>query len=138
MKEMSNSLQHIVQPAFNHLDNNHPLDKEQSEQLKDFNDKSSEFFNFIIQILKARDKEGFAELTFRRDEMINLANEIMRNRIKILKKTQKGVKVSVTYMEILSETKTLFLTVVHLVKAHMYLFDSLNSGGKKEETKTLD
>ncbi len=138
MKEMSNSLQHIVQPAFNHLDNNHPLDKEQSEQLKDFNDKSSEFFNFIIQILIARDKEGFAELTSRRDEMINLANEIMRNRIKILKKTQKGVKVSVTYMEILSETKTLFLTVVHLVKAHMYLFDSLNSGKKKKETETLD
>ena len=29
LKEMSNSLSHIVQPAFNHLDNNHPLDKEQ-------------------------------------------------------------------------------------------------------------
>ena len=53
MKETSNSLIHIVQPAFNHLDNNHPLDKEQAEALKNFNEKSSEFFNFVINILKS-------------------------------------------------------------------------------------
>ncbi len=47
------------------------------------------------------------------------------NRIKILKKTQKGVKVSVTYMEMLNETKNLFLNVVHLVKAEAQLQKSL-------------
>ncbi len=138
MKEMSNSLLHIIQPAFDHLDNNHPLDKEQTEKLKEFNDKMSEFFNFVIHFLKNRDKDGFGELTSRRDEMINLSNEIMLNRIRILKKTQKGVKVSITYMEILSETKTLLLNVVHLVKAHMYLFDSLKKVDKTVELDTLD
>jgi Na+/phosphate symporter len=88
MKEMSNSLSHIVQPAFNHLDNNHPLDKEQTNQLKEFNDKASEFFNFVINFLKNRNVEHMDELVSRRDEMISLANEILRNRIKILKKTQ--------------------------------------------------
>lgn len=125
LKEMSNSLMHIIQPAYNHLDNNHPLDKEQAEPLKIFNEKSSEYFNFAINILKNSNFESIDELANRRDEMIDLANDIMLTRIKILKKTQKGVKVSVTYMEMLNESKNLFLNVVHLVRADAKLQESM-------------
>ncbi len=138
MKEMSNSLIHIVQPAFNHLDNNHPLDKEQMDTLKDFNEKSSEFFNLVINILKNRNFDHLEDLVQRRDEMINMANDILRTRIKILKKTQKGVKVSVTYMEMLSETKSLFLNVVHLVKADALLVDTIALGKKNIEEEVSD
>lgn len=138
MKEMSNSLMHIVQPAFNHLDNNHPLDKEQAESLKDFNEKSSEFFNYVINILKNRNFDHLDELVQRRDEMITLANDILRARIKILKKTQKGVKLSVTYMEMLSETKNLFLNVVHLVKADAFLWETIGRERKDIEEEILD
>lgn len=135
MKEMSNSLMHIVQPAFNHLDNNHPLDKEQIDSIKEFNDKSGEFFNFLINILKNSDFDSIGELVKRRDEMIDMTNRILVNRIKILKKTQKGVKISVTYMEMLSETKNLFLGVVHLVKAESLLLKSMEQNGIRIELK---
>lgn len=125
MKEMSNSLLHIIQPAYTHLDNNHPLDKEQADAMKTFNEKSAEFFNFAIDILKNKKFENLDELVRRRDEMIDMANDIIRTRIKILKKTQKGVKVSVTYMEMLNECKNLFLNVVHLVKADSQLQESM-------------
>jgi len=127
MKEMSNSLLHVVQPAFNHLNNNHTLDKEQREPLKDFNEKAGEFFNLALKILNNKDFDAISKLVERRDEMIEMANEILRQRIKILKKTQKGVKVSVTYMEMLSESKNLFLNVVQLVKADAQLHHSLNT-----------
>ena len=138
MKEMSYSLMHIVQPAFNHLDNNHPLDKEQVDTLKNFNEKASEFFNFVINILKNRNYESIDELVLRRDEMINLANDILLHRIKILKQTQKGVKLSITYMEMLSETKSLFLNVVQLVKADSQLQDSLGKGEADIDMEVLD
>ena len=128
MKEMCNSLEHIVQPAFNHLDNNHALDKDQIDTLKNFNEKASEFFNFLINILKNRNYDSMNELVKRRDEMIGMANDILLTRIKILKKTQKGVKLSVTYMEMLSETKNLFLNVVQLVKADALLQESFGKG----------
>jgi Na+/phosphate symporter len=137
MKEMTNSLMHVVQPAHEHLDNNHPLDKEQIEELKAFNEKSGEFFNFLINILKNKKFDSISELVKRRDEMIEMANSILLHRIKILKKTQKGVKISVTYMEMLSETKNLFLSVVHLAKAYLLLHESMERNGgytqKKEE-----
>ena len=129
MKEMSNSLMHVVQPAYNHLDNNHPLDKEQIDAFKTFNEKSAEFFEYLINILKNREFGRMDDLVKRRDEMINMANEILVQRIKILKKTQKGVKISVTYMEMLSETKNLFLNSVHLVKAESLLYDSMGRNG---------
>ncbi len=138
MKEMSNSLMHIVQPAYNHLDNNHPLDKEQADTLKNFNEKSSEFFNFLINILKNKSFDSIDELVQRRDEMINMANDILLNRIKILKKTQKGVKISVTYMEMLSESKSLFLNAVKLVKADALLQESLGKSRIDIELDIMD
>ncbi len=137
LKEMSNSLLHIVQPAYNHLDNNHALDKEQLDELKVFNEKSSEFFNYVINILKGRKFEQLDELSVRRDEMISMANAILKNRIKILKKTQKGVKVSLTYMEMLSETKNLFLNVVHLVKAEALLQETVSLTGRVDIDKEV-
>ena len=138
MKEMANSLIHIVQPAYMHLDNNHPLDKEQNDVLKNFNEKSSDFFNFLINILQNRNYDSIDELVKRRDEMINMANEIMVGRIKILKKTQKGVKISVTYMEMLSETKNLFLNSVNLLKADSLLQESIGKTTVDIDTDILD
>ncbi len=135
MTEMSNSLMFIIQPAFMHLDNNHPLDKAQTETMKDFNNKVADFFDFIIKLLKKRNAKDLNELVSRRDALIDLANDIFRSRIKILKKTHKGAKVTVTYMEMIVETKNLLLNVVKLVKADFNLLESYTSvnGIPKEE-----
>ena len=122
---MANSLTHIVQPAFNHLDNNHALDKEQIDKFKDFNYQLSGFFNFAIKLLKNRNYNKLDDLVLRRDAMINLDNDILFSRIKILKKNKKGVKLSATYIELLSETKNLLLNVVQLIKSEMKLLDSV-------------
>lgn len=127
MVEMCNSLTHIVQPAFNHLDNNHAFDKEQNGSLIDFNKQIKTFFEFLIDLLKQRKYDQLDELVIRRDKMINIINGILYNRVKIIKKTKKGVKVSVTYIEMLSETKNLLLNVVQLVKADIKLLDYLTS-----------
>ncbi len=124
LKEMCNSLIHVVQPAFNHVDNNHSPDKEQLQKLKEFNEQMKEFFHFVNELLEKKEDDGSVELNRRRDKLINLANDILVNRIRILKKVRKGVKVSVTYIEMLSETRNLLLNVVQLVKAHLRLVNS--------------
>ena len=48
MKEMCNSLMHVVQPAFNHVDNNHSFDKEQTQKFKEFNDQVKDFFKYVL------------------------------------------------------------------------------------------
>lgn len=123
MVEMSNSLSHIIQPAFHHLDNNHAFDKEQNGSLLEFKDQVKSFFELLSDLLKKRKYDEIDALVQHRDKLINTINEILYNRVKIIKKTQKGVKVSVTYIEMLSETKNLLLNVVQLVKADMQLLE---------------
>jgi phosphate/sulfate permease len=124
LKEMTNSLNHIIQPAYNHLDNNHPLDKEQAEVMKEFNDSVSGFFKYVLELLENRETYNSDELNERRDEILQQVDEIQLNRIKILKKTQKGVKMSITYLDMLNETKNLVLNVVKLTKANIKLLDT--------------
>jgi len=127
MIEMCNSLTHIVQPAFNHLDNNHAFDKEQNGNLKELNDNLKSFFEYLIDLLQNRKYDQFGELIQHRDKSINLMNDILYQRVKIIKKKQKSVKVNVTYIEMLSETKNLLLNVVQLVKSDFKLLDYLPS-----------
>lgn len=136
MLEMCNSLTHIVQPAFNHLDYNHATDKEQSGSLLEFNANVNTFFVSLIDMLKNRQYHQFDDIVLHRDKLINLINEILYNRVKIIKKTQKGVKVSVTYVEMLSETKNLLLNVVQLVKADVKLQGFLPAEVNPEEIST--
>ena len=138
MKEMCNSLVHIINPAYDHLNNNHAMDKEQSESLKHFYEKSSEFMNLAINILQNKSSASLDELSSRRDEMIDMINDILVIRIKILKKTQKGVKLSVTLMEMLAESKKLFLDIVHLVKANATMQKSIVREAKDIDTDLLD
>ncbi|MEA3462164.1 MAG: inorganic phosphate transporter, partial [Bacteroidota bacterium] len=138
MKEMANSLNHTILPAFIHLDNNHPLDKEQIEDMKTFNENTSEFFNFVIQLLDDRQEGSIEELNQKRDKLLAQVDEIQLNRIKLLKKTQKGVKVSVTYLDMLNETKNLVLNVVKLVKANISLLNTPDQDIVDVEQDVLD
>ena len=132
LKETTDALSHIVQPAFEHLDNNHPVDKEQYESFREFNEKTQEFFKYLIDLLVNKNFENETELSEKRDEIINLINEILVSRIKILKKTQKGVKLSVTYMDMLTETRNIVLHASQLVKADSQLINTIEPESKTE------
>jgi len=135
LREASNSLIHIVMPAFHHVDNNHPLDKEQSDSFREFNNKTSEFFNLAVNLLQKKNFDDLDDLTQQRDELMEMINEIIKNRIKILKKAKKGVKISMTYIEMLTESKNLLLHLVQLVKAHMNLIQSME---KKKKMPSIE
>lgn len=125
MKEMSNSLMHIVQPAFDHLDNNHSFEKEKMYKLKEYNEQLSLLFKDAVDLLTSRDFSKMNELVLQRNELVKLTNEILLNQVRTLKKIQKGAKLSATYIEMLSETKNLILNLVQLVKANAKLTSSL-------------
>ncbi|MCF8346071.1 MAG: inorganic phosphate transporter [Bacteroidales bacterium] len=124
LKEVSNALIHIINPAYQHIDNNHALVHEQSKELKAFNETLNEFFNYSISLMKSSKAKDLDEYIAKRDMLTDSINAIIKNRIKILKKKQKGTKVSMTYIEMLTETKNLLLHVVQLVKAYRTMIES--------------
>ena len=105
------------------LDNNHQLDKEQAADLKVFNEQLAGFYIYIAKLLEKGKIKDMDELNRKRDEILEVINGVVLSRIKILKKTQKGVKVSITYMDMLNETRSLIFNTVHLVKANARMLE---------------
>ncbi len=139
LKEVSNALYHIISPAYEHIDNNHALDDDQTKELKQFNESVNEFFNYSISIMQNKNRENLEEYSAKRDVLIESINDIIKNRIKILKKKQKGTKVSMVYIEMLTETKNLILHTIQLVKADTNMIealDKLRKPGKNEDLAT--
>jgi hypothetical protein len=60
------------------------------------------------------------------------------HRIKILKRTKKGIKFRVTCIEVLSKTEKLLLDVVQLVKADAKLLESFTAAEFTIEPELVD
>jgi len=135
MKEMCNSLTHIVEPAFNHVDNKHSPDKDQLSRIKEFKNQLKDFFAFVSEMLDKKDYDQLDHLIARRNELIDIANNILLDRVKILRKNKKGVKISMTYIEMLTESRGLILNLTQLVKSEVRLYNSIYN---KDEFVSMD
>ena len=118
LRETSNCLQFIVNPLFNHLDNNHaPLSKDQSAELVKFNEKMSVFFNFALTILKKKSFGSLDELKKQRDDLVHASNVIRKSLVKSIKKEGRGTKVILLFLDVLTESKNMAMFVTNVVQA---------------------
>ncbi len=118
LKETTNCLFYIVNPMYVYVNNNHPpLMKEQADELLRFNEKMSEFFNFALNILKNNKFERYTELTEKRNSLINETTNMKMNQIKSLKKSKKGTKISLIFLEIMNESKNILLFSTNVIQA---------------------
>ena len=118
IREATNCLQFIIVPLFNHIDNNHPpLPKDQSEELLKFNDKISAFFNYSLNIVKNNKFENIHELIKLRNEIVNLTVSLKKSQIQYLKNEGKGTKVSLVFLEIMTESKNLVIFITNVLQA---------------------
>jgi Na+/phosphate symporter len=119
LRESTNCLHYIVNPMFNHVDNNHPmLTENQVSDFMNFNEKIAQYFNFALTIIKMDSFGHIDDMKKQRDNLINLINDLRIKQIKYLKKVGKGTKVSIAYLDILTESKNLLLFVNNVVEAY--------------------
>jgi hypothetical protein len=124
LRESTNCLHYIVNPMFNHVDNNHPmLTENQVSDFMNFNEKVAQFFNFSLTIIKMDSFIHIDDMKKQRDSLINSINELRIKQIKYLKKAGKGTKVSIAYLDILTESKNLLLFVTNVVEAYKEFVD---------------
>ncbi len=127
LKETTNCLQFVVEPLFQHVDNNHPpLLEQQANDLLAFNEKMSEYFNYALTILKNNSFEHIEDLKNRRDILIEHIFELRKKQIKQLKKEGKGTKVSLLYMDVMNESRNMLLFVANVLEAYQQFVDHGN------------
>lgn len=119
LRETSNCLNFSIAPLFRHVDNKHrPLDQKRQDDLLEFNEKMSEFFNFALTIVRQNSFEHISELESKRDMLISEINSLRKKQIKSLKKEGAGTKVSLVFLDLMTESKNMLLFITHVVKAN--------------------
>lgn len=127
LKETSNCLQYIVNPLFEHVDNNHhPLEKSEAEDLLKFNDRMAVFFNYSLSILKQQSYDRINELKNLRDGLSEESSSIKKKLLKSIKKEGRNTKVSLVYLDILTESKNLCLFVTNVIEANKEFMEEKN------------
>lgn len=118
LREMVHSIEFIVIPALNHVDNNHkPLLKEQIVELEKIYDAVEKLIQVVARSIKSNDYSNQQEVIALMENFIDLINSIRKNQIKRVKNNKVGTKNSILFLDIINESKNLSLQVVNLFKS---------------------
>ena len=119
MKELCHGLINIARPIYNHLNNfRPPLNPNQKNDLIEFNEQASVFFNIALSILKDKRDDEMELFLKQRRGLIKRIKSLNKNQIKMIRREEVGTKISVLHLNTMSESKNLFLNTVNLVRAH--------------------
>ncbi|MBE0655610.1 MAG: phosphate permease, partial [Bacteroidales bacterium] len=133
LRETTNCLMFAVNPLYNHVDNNHPpLEEKQIEELYEFNEKMSEFFNYALTIVRQNSYDHIRDIENRRDQLIEDINDLRRKQIKSIKKQGAGTKVSLVFLDLMTESKNMLLFVTNVIQAnHDFMEHGDNVNGSR-------
>ncbi len=118
LREMAHSLNFVVQPTYKHYENKHkPFNEDQIKEINDFSAELNNFFNFALYILKEKRFDSLDELIEKRNFLVEKLKTLEKNQIRRIKNNSISTKNSILFFNIISETKTLLLNLINVVKA---------------------
>ncbi len=118
LREMVHSIEFIVKPALNHVDNNHkPLKKEQIKELNMIYDELEKLVKAVARSVKFNDFSNQEEVLAMIEEYRSLIEKVRKNQIKRVKNNKVGTKNSILFLDILNECRNLGFQVVNLYKS---------------------
>ena len=117
-REMAHSLNFIISPIFDHINNNHrPFIPEQAEEMRDLSNRIDDFFNHCIHLVKEAQFDKIPEIIGEEQAIIAWIRELEKAQIKRIKATKVNTRNSMLYFNTLKETKNMLLNSINMLKA---------------------
>ena len=118
LREMVHSIEFIVKPALNHVDNNHkPLIKEQFQELAEIRQKLETIIKEVKRSIELDDFSNEGKVLQLMEDYRNTIESIRKKQIVRVKKKVVGTKNSILYFDIISESKNLGFHILNLYKS---------------------
>ncbi len=118
LREMMHSLSFIVNPCYEHVDNNHaPLTEFQAKSLTEI---SKDIKNYISEIVGAISTSDYSNSEKLINKALNLNEKILQIRkkqLKLIKKEPTSTRTNMLFMDILNEFKNTILFVNNIYKS---------------------
>jgi len=119
LREMAHSMNFIVEPLYEHLNNQHkPFIKSQAKEFNQLRNSIDELFNFSIQITTEEQFEKIDELISGRDVILEDLGKMEKAQIKRIKAKEVNTRNSMLFFNTITETKNLLLHFINAIKAY--------------------
>lgn len=117
LKELAHCTTFLVDPVYNHVDNNHkPLIPSQAEELKQLTVSLEQFMKLAISSIEDNSQEKMDIIYAEHVKVNTIIKELRKNLIKTIKRKEIGSKTSMLYLAILSETRNIFIYTVNMMR----------------------
>lgn len=125
LREVSHSLNYLVEPMHEHMENNHkPFNQQQVEELRAFIADTNNFVNLTLHVVKEEKFEDIENIIKQRDELIVKLSALEKAQIKRIKTKEVNTRNSVLFFNIIAETKNLLMHYTNLIKAQRDFFQN--------------
>ena len=132
LREVHHSLNYLVEPLFEHLENNHkPFILPQVKELRAFISDANDFLNMTLHVVKEEKFEEIEIIIKQREELTAKLAALEKSQIKRLKNKEVNTRNAVLFFNIITETKNLLLNYINLIKAQRDFFSRAKSTGPK-------
>lgn len=119
LREIAHCIHFIAEPAYSHLDNNHPpLNKTQITDLNRLSSMVTKIMRAILKLLESNDFDHINTILVEQRLILSYLQELKRKQVKMIQADEVGTRNSMLYFTILAETKNLMLFTVNMLKAH--------------------
>jgi phosphate/sulfate permease len=117
LKEIAHCATFLVDPVYNHVDNNHkPLIESQTEELTKMAEAFDKFMKLVLSSIENNNQENLNKITAEHVKIIEMVKESRKNLIKTIKRKEVGTKTSMLVLTILSETRNILIYTVNMMK----------------------
>ena len=110
LREMARSVNNIITPSQNHVDNNHkPLIPVQIEELQEVRNDLEQFMISTINLFKTQDAKEVERISSETRSLVKTIRKVRKNQIKRIKNHEIGTRNSMLYLNHLGELRNMLL-----------------------------
>jgi Na+/phosphate symporter len=118
-RELAHSLNFLVEPLYEHVNNNHrQFQKAQIKEMHKLRKSIDVFYMSFIELVEYDHFDEIADLIIQRDEILETLENFEIMQIRRIKAGEVNTRNSVLFFNIISETKNMLLHSINLIKAH--------------------
>jgi Na+/phosphate symporter len=118
LREMMHCLSHIVNPSYDHVDNNHtPLTMYQQESLKEVSSLIQSYITDVVASISNSDFSTNEKMIEKSQNVGDMITKTRKKQLKSIKKEPGSTRTNMLFMDILSEVKNLSLHMNNVYKA---------------------
>lgn len=119
IRDIVHCITYIAKPVYSHVDNNHkPLLQVQTDELKDVIRMLKEYNALVQEMLSKNNFSKIPDLVAQQQKIIRYVDTSRKKQVKRIKDNEVGTRNSMLFLGILSETRSLMLQTINMLKAN--------------------